>query len=193
MLSDSDIPQLIHVLDGAYRNALLHGSTNQNLASTDATLENASIDFSSRALESMKSEACNSGTEPAGDTACSLDDPSLALGDWTEMISYAAYQLENLTRRTNVSADPSRAIVSAHLESMEHLYRMVFAVTKIHFDPTQARTYLDAAQEQLRMARTNMEAERTFCQCDPSGLATRLTAMSELETQMSNMHDTMAQ
>ncbi|HVM94123.1 MAG TPA: hypothetical protein VMT67_14975 [Terriglobales bacterium] len=193
MSSDSGIPQLVHVLDGAYRNALLHGSTSQNLDSSDAILENASIDFSSRVLESMKSETCNSGTEAADANSCSLDDPALALGDWTEMISYAAYELGNLARRTNVGADPSRAVVSAHLETMEHLYRMVFAVAKIHFDRTQAKTYLDAAAEQLNLARTQMQAERSLCRCDSSAIASRLDAMSELDNRMNSMREALAQ
>ena len=193
MPSDSGIPPLVHVLDGAYRNALLHGSTSQNLDSSDAILENASIDFSSRVLESIQSEACNSGSGATSDTSCSLDDPSLALGDWSEMISYAAYQLENMARRTNVGADPSRAIAHAHLETMEHLYRMVFAVTKIHFDRTQARTYLDAASEQLNLARTQMQAERNLCQCDSSGISARLNAMADLDSRINSVRETLSQ
>ncbi|HTR25447.1 MAG TPA: hypothetical protein VMI10_15810 [Terriglobales bacterium] len=65
----------------------------------------------------------------------------------------------------------------------------VFAVAKIHFDHPQARTYLDAAQEQLHLAREQVEAERTLCQCDPPGVASRLDAMSELDGLMNSTRD----
>jgi len=145
----SRLPQLVHILDGAYRNALLHDSARQNLESSDLLLENASIDFSVRVLNSIKSEACNSGTDATDESACSLDDPSLSLGDWTEMISYAAYRLENLSHRTATKpgANSSQAIVGARIESMEHLYR--------RYSPSRRFTSIILKPERISMRRRN--------------------------------------
>jgi uncharacterized protein len=64
---------------------------------------------------------------------------------------------------------------------------MVFAVAKIYLDQSQSRAYLDAAQEQLRLARGHIEAERNLCECDSSAYAGRLLELSELNDQMNDM------
>jgi hypothetical protein len=187
---NSQIRQLVHILSGAYENALLHGSSRADLAASDVLLETASIQFSSRALQELKEGSCRSDAEakPSLD-ACALSDPSLALGDWTEMLSYAAYRLENLARSASTAdgSNAGQAVLTERIEAMEHLYRVVFSVSKIYLDQPQSRAYLDGAQEQLRLARSHIEAERNLCECDSAAYAGRLLELSELNDQMNDV------
>ena len=191
MVSDHDqIHQLVHILSGAYENALMRDGSKADLETSDVLLETASIRFSSRVLNEMKDGSCRSDAQAtAAANPCVLGDPSLALGDWTEMLSQAAYRLVSLARSASAadSSDNARAVITERMESMEHLYRMVFAVSKIYLDQSQSRAYLDAAQEQLRQARTHMEAERNICESDSSAYAGRLLELSGLNDQMNNM------
>jgi uncharacterized protein len=187
---NSQIFELVRILNGAYENALLHDSSKANLESSDVLLEVASIQFSSRVLHELKEGSCRSNLQAAaGASACALADPSLALGDWVEMLSYAAYRLENLARSASAAADSdnAHAVVVERIESMEHLYRMLFAVSKIYLDQAQSRAYLEAAREQLKQARLHIEAERNLCECDSSAYAGRLLGLTELNDQMNNM------
>jgi hypothetical protein len=187
---NGQIYELVRILNGAYENALLHDSSKADLESSDVLLENASIQFSSRVLHELKEGSCRSNTQAAaGASACALADPSLALSDWAEMLSYVAYRLENLARSPSAASDSdsSHAVVVERIESMEHLYRMVFAVSKIYLDQAQSRAYLEAAQEQLKLARAHMEAERNLCDCDSSAYAGRLAGLTELNDQMNDM------
>ena len=190
-VSDSgQIQELVRILNGAYENALLHDSSKANLESSDVLLENASIQFSSRVLHEVKEGSCRSNAQAAaGASACALADPSLGLSDWAEMLSYAAYRLENLARSPSAAegSDSSHAVIVERIESMEHLYRMVFAVSKIYLDQAQSRAYLEAAQEQLKLARSHIEAERNLCECDSSAYAGRLLGLTELNDQMNDM------
>jgi hypothetical protein len=183
------ISQLLRTLNGAYQNSLMHDSGRTDLEASDLALEDASIQLSARMLDELSEGACGSDAERVSTNECELDDPSLALGDWAEMISYAAYRLENAARSatSTAGADDSHPPVTERIESMDHLYRMVFAVTKAHLDHLQSHTYLEAAQEQIRLARQHMEAERTLCQCDPSGYATRLQKLSALGDQINSL------
>ncbi|MGC2247787.1 MAG: hypothetical protein WA609_14375 [Terriglobales bacterium] len=187
---NSQIRQLVHILSGAYENALLHGSSRADLGASDVLLETASIQFSSRALQELKEGSCGSD-EDAGPplNACALADPSLALGDWTEMLSYAAYRLENLARSASTvdGPDAGQAVLTERIEAMEHLYRMVFSVSKIYLDQTQSHAYLDGAQEQLRLARSHIETERNLCECDSAAYAGRLLELSKLNEQINDM------
>ncbi len=70
---------------------------------------------------------------------------------------------------------------------MEHLYRVVFAVTKAHLDRLQRHTYLEAAQEQLALAREHVEAERSLCQCNAASYASRLQQLSALGSQIDSL------
>jgi hypothetical protein len=190
----NELRQLVRILNGAYQNSLMHGSANANLEASDLLLENASIQFSAHVVYELKEGSCNLkavAQETTPESACALDDPSLTLGNWAEMLSYAAYRLDNLARSasTGEPAENSRAVVTERVESMGHLYRMVFALSKSYLDHTQSRTYLDAAQEQLRLARTHMEAEHNLCECDPSGYSARLLQLSEIDNQMNSMRD----
>lgn len=187
---NGQIHELVRILNGAYENALLHDSSKADLESSDVLLETASIQFSSRVLREVKEGSCGSNVQAVAEaSACALADPSLALGDWAEMLSYAAYRLENLARSASApdGSDSSHAVVIERMESMEHLYRMVFAVSKIYLDQAQSRAYLEAAQEQLKLARGHMEAERNLCECDSSAYAGRLLGLTELNDQMNDM------
>jgi hypothetical protein len=190
----NEVRQLVRILSGAYQNSLMHGSANADLETSDLLLENASIRFSARLVYELKEGSCNlkavaQETTPEG--ACALDDPSLTLGNWSEMLSYAAYRLDNMARSSPATenAENSRGIATERIESMGHLYRMVFALSKSYFDRTQSRTYLDAAQEQLRLARIHMEAEHNLCDCEPSGYRARLLQLSEIDGQITGMKD----
>lgn len=77
------------------------------------------------------------------DRTCVLDDESVGLKGLTDMLSYAAFRLENLGR----SAPPvdgtngQRALVLARIGSMEHLYRMAFSLSRIYLDRSQSGVY----------------------------------------------------
>jgi len=192
--NNNELRQLVRILSGAYQNSLMHGSANANLEASDLLLENASIRFSARMVYELKEGSCNLkavAQETTPESACAMDDPSLTLGNWAEMLSYAAYRLDNLARSapTAEGAENSRGIVTERIESMGHLYRMVFALSKSYLDRTQSRTYLDAAQEQLRLARTHIEAEHNLCDCDPSGYSARVLQLSEIDNQMNSMRE----
>jgi hypothetical protein len=102
----------------------------------------------------------------------------------TDTLSYAAYKLQSLatsaraedsadqtdgrTREFTAGNDPAaaRAISgewSSRLRSMEHLYRMSFALANAHLDQSQQVTYLEAARQQLLLAHKSLENERQFC------------------------------
>jgi hypothetical protein len=190
----SEVRQLVRILNGAYQNSLMHSGANANLEASDLLLENASIQFSAHVVYELNEGSCNLkavAQETTPESACVLDDPSLKLGNWAEMLSYAAYRLDNLARSASAAegTENSRAVVTERVESMGHLYRMVFALSKSYLDRSQSRTYLDAAQEQLRLARTHMEAEHNLCECDPSGYSARLLQLSEIDNQMNSMRE----
>jgi hypothetical protein len=193
-MNGDQIRQLVRILNGAYANSLMHGGskTKSDLEASDRILEESSIQFSARLLNALDSDDCGGDAQTGSE--CALDDRVLSLGDWTQMISYAAYRLENLSRSKSATAgDPAQAIIAARLQTMEHLYRMVFAVSKLYLDRAQSQAYLDAAQEQLSLARTQMEAERTLCACDPSGYNSRMAELSELAGQMNVMRQRLPQ
>lgn len=189
MSHNDEIAQLVRTLNGAYQNSLMHNSGRSDLEANDLALEDASIQLSVRVLDELSEGACSLDAGRVSANECELDDPSLSLGDWTEMISYAAYRLENAVRSATSAggADDSHTQVVERIESMDHLYRMVFALTKAHLDRLQSHTYLEAAQEQARLAREHMEAERNLCQCDPSGYAARLQKLSALGDQINTL------
>lgn len=194
-----NLRQLVQILGGAYQNALMHDSAKiglkTGLEANDQLMEEAAIKFSSGLLDELKNGACSGEQANGTDDTCPLDDPSLAFGDWTEMISYAAYRLGNVARSggTTGQAQSLPPVTKERIEAMEHLYRMVFAISKIHFDRSQSGTYLDAAQEQLAQARTHIEAERNLCECDASGYAARLQELSLLGDQMNDARGTALQ
>jgi hypothetical protein len=85
-----------------------------------------------------------------------------------------------------------RALVVARIGSLEHLYRMVFAISRIYLDRSQSGVYLEAAREQLRLARKHLEMERSLCACSDHEHTARLHELSELEDQLKDMRDNIA-
>jgi hypothetical protein len=198
--SNSDINnlrQLAHILADAYENALMHDSSSADLEAKDLVLESASIRFSSRMLYEITKGSCQPDEHAAGalaDRTCVLDDESVGLKGLTDMLSYAAFRLENLGR----SAPPvdgtngQRALVLARIGSMEHLYRMAISLSRIYLDRSQSGVYLEAAREQLRLARKHMESERSLCACSDHEHTARMQELSELEDQLKHMRNDVA-
>lgn len=198
---NNNLRQLAHNLADAYGNALMHdapNADNADLEAKDLLLESASIRFSSRMLNEITKGSCQPNEHAAmgalAHRTCVLDDESVDLRGLTDMLSYAAYRLENLGRsappvdRTN---DP-RALLVARIGSMEHLYRMVFALSRIYLDKSQSGVYLEAAREQLRLARKQMEIERSLCARNDHEHAARLQELSALEDQLKGTRDDVA-
>ena len=198
--SNSDINnlrQLAHILADAYENALMHDSSNADLEAKDLVLESASIRFSSRMLYEITKGSCQPNEHAIGalaDRTCALDDESVGLRGLTDMLSHAAYRLEKLGR----SAPPAdgtngqRALVLARIGSMEHLYRMAFSLSRIYLDRSQSGVYLEAAGEQLRLARKRMEIERSLCACSDHEHTARLQELSEIEYRLKDMWEDVA-
>jgi len=196
--SDNDsLPQLAHILAHAYGNALMHDTPNEDPEAEDLLLESASIRFSSRMLYEITEGSCqtdeHAATGAMADPTCVLDDESVGLRDLTDMLSYAAYQLE--LERSAPSADGTKrqsTLVTARMGSLEHLYRMVFALSRIYLDGSQSGVYSAAAREQLGLARKHMELERRICACSDreyTGYTTRLLELGELEDSLKDMRD----
>jgi hypothetical protein len=192
---NNDLRQLAHILAGAYGNALMHDTPNANLEAKDLLLESASIRFSSRMLYEITKGSCRPDEHAdiggVANPTCVLDDESVGLRGLIDMLSYAAYRLGN-QRWSAAPADGKngpRALVVARIGSMEHLYRMVFALSKIYLDRSQSGRYLQATHEQLRLARNHMEIERGLCACSDHEYAARLLELSELEDRLEHMPD----
>jgi hypothetical protein len=199
--SDNDndnLRQLAHNLADAYGNALMHDAPDADLEANDLLLESASIRFSSRMLYEITKGSCQPSEHAVigalADRTCALDDESVGLRGLTDMLSHAAYRLEKLGR----SAPPAdgtngqRALVLARIGSMEHLYRMVVSLSRIYLDRSQSDVYLEAAREQLRLARKHMEIESSLCAFSDHEHTARLQELSELEDQLKDMRDDVA-
>jgi hypothetical protein len=191
--SNSDIRnlrQLAHVLADAYGNALLHNTPNADLEAADLVLESASIRFSSRLLYEITRGSCQPDRDAASpDRTCVLDDESVGLRSLTDMLSYAAYRLESLVRPATPAdgTDAQRAVGLARIQSMQHLYRMVFAFSMVYLDRSQSDLYFEAAREQLGLARKHMENDRILCACSDHEYTVRLLELSELEERLKDM------
>jgi hypothetical protein len=198
--NDNDnLRQLAHNLADAYGNALMHDAPDDaDLEANDLLLESASIRFSSRMLyEITKGSYQPSAHATIGalaDRTCALDDASVDLRGLTDMLSHAAHRLEKL----GGSAPPAggtngqRGLVLARIGSMEHLYRMAVSVSRIYLDRSQSGVYLEAAREQLRLARKHMEIESSLCAFSDHEHTARLQELSELEDQLKDMRDDVA-
>jgi hypothetical protein len=198
--SDNDnnnLRQLAHKLADAYGNALMHDTPDADLEAKDLLLESASIRFSFRMLYEITKGSCQPNEHAIGalaDRTCALDDKSVDLRGLTDMLSHAAYRLEKQGR----SAPPAdgtngqRALVLARLGSMEHLYRMAVSLSRIYLDRLQSGVYLEAAREQLRLARKQMEIERNLCEFSDHEHVVRLQELSEIEDELNDMPDDVA-
>ena len=191
----NSLRQLAHILADAYGNALMHDMPNADLEAKDLLLKSASIRFSSLMLYEITKGSCQSdehaATGTAADRTCVLDDESVGLRGLTDMLSYAAYRLENLGRSAPLAdaTNGQRALVVARIGSMEHLYRMVFALSRIYLDRSQSGVHLEAAHEQLRLARKHMEIERSLCACSDHEYTARLLELSGLEDRLRDMQE----
>jgi hypothetical protein len=195
---NNNLRQLAHILAEAYGNALMHDAPNADLEAKDLLLESASIRFSSRMLDEITKGSCppdeHASIGALADRTCVLDDESVGLRGLTDMLSYAAYRLENLGRLAPPAdgTNGQRALVVARIGSMEHLYRMVFALSRVYLDRSQSGVYLEAAREQLRLARKHMEIERSLCACSDHAHTARVQELSELEDRLKDMRDDVA-
>jgi hypothetical protein len=183
-----EVRQLVRVLGLANENSLMHDKANADLEETDLLLENAAIRLSSRIAYEITRGSCRSASaapETLADRSCVLDDETIGLRGLTDMLSYAAYRLQRLgTSAAANASDNRRGLVAARIRSIEHLYRMVFALSKSYLDRPQGAVYLEAAHHQLRLAREQMEIESGLCDCSSSGYATRLTELSQLDDRL---------
>jgi hypothetical protein len=119
--SHDNLRQLAYNLADAYGNALMHDAPDADLEAKDLLLESASIRLSSRMLYEITKGSCQPNEHAIGalaDRTCALDDESVGLRGLTDMLSHAAYRLENLGR----SAPPAdgtngqRAVVSDRID-----------------------------------------------------------------------------
>lgn len=182
---DNDVRSLVSVLGAAYENALAHDTTNIPSQDADLILEDASIRLSSRIVYEMTEGSCrelDDLPDVGASQVCNLSDESTELRNLTDMLSYAAARLENLSQsssRENETKD--QHAFTARLKSMEYLYRMVFAVAKAFLDRPQGNIYIKAAQLQLRLARKYLEMEHNHCACDFPGYFDRLSKLNQID------------
>ncbi|HUA16079.1 MAG TPA: hypothetical protein VMG31_12345 [Verrucomicrobiae bacterium] len=188
-----DVRQLMHTLDLAYENSLVHQKQGAGLEATDLVLENASIRLSSVLSFEITSGSCQSGEDASDENdsndSCLLNNDTDELRDLTDMLSYSAYRLENVVR-SETSADGAngpRPVVAARLRSMEHLYRLVFAVSKMYLDNAQKDVYLHSAQDELGKARNQMEMESSLSTAAVPGYQTRMSDLSQLDDRLKQM------
>lgn len=175
---------LVRTLENAYGNAIKHATANSDSEATDLLLENASIRLSFRILLAITADSCPSGEpQPTGAAACPLDDESLGLKNLTDMLSYAASRLQRFRRSADVGTE-ARTPQTTRAQSMEHLYRMTFAISKAYMDRSQSHVYLEAAHEQLDLARKSIQAEKNLCACSAEEYSVRLLKLSELEDRL---------
>lgn len=205
--NSGDLRELMQTLGKAYQNSVMQDAPNADLQTDDLRLETSSIMFSLLMLDEIGKGVCQS-SDPATpgvvDQACVLDDEFAGLNNLSESLSYAASRLEKISEavpRADLSkrdlTDPvltnpdltkaEQSLFVARIQSMEHLYRMVFALSGVYLDANQSAVYLQAADEQLQLAHSSMENERALCACDPSGYATRLDGLSKLSNRITSL------
>jgi len=183
---NADVPDLIRTLQNAYGNAIKHQTANPDSEAMDLVLENASIRLSSRILSAITTAACtsNESATAGSDSACFLDHESPELRSLTDVLSYAASQLE----RVGASTDRSQGVETletARVQSLEHLYRMTFAFSKAYLDRSQSSAYLEAAHEQLELARQHILDEKNLSAPSSKGYGDDLLELFELGDHLS--------
>jgi hypothetical protein len=182
---NSDVPDLIRTLQNAYGNAIKHDTANPDSEAMDLRLENASIRLSSRILSAIATDACtsNESKRAGSDDACSLDDEARDLRSLTDVLSYAASQLGRVGASTGGSKG-TETLESARVHSLEHLYRMTFAFSQAYLDRSQSPAYLEAAHEQLELARPHIQHEKDLCACGSKGYSDDLLELFELSDRL---------
>ncbi len=193
-----DVRLVAQTLGEAYENALNHETLSQEapgaeLGEADSLLENAAIRFSSRVLYEMARGSCQQYQAVSMETGnrCILQDESVGLSALSDTLSSAASRLESLRRSlpaATLTAGPPD-LVRARVGSLEHLYRMAFAVSRMYLDRSQSGAYLEAAHEQLGLARQSIEAERALCSCSDQESVARTLELSQVEDQLSEMRN----
>lgn len=185
--TNADVRRLTHILAGAYGNAIRHNQPTADLESEDLILENASIRFSSLIAREIAS-TCGDTIQRAGSFGrnCVLDEQAADLRNLSDMLSYAASRLENQSRIADHTTT-ANALHQVRIGSLEHLYRMVFALAKVYFDRPQSEAYLKAAHEQINLARTSIEKEQQLCSGDAQTYTTELEALARLDDAILNI------
>lgn len=182
-----NLPHLAHILADAYGNALMHDKPNADLEAEDLFLESASIRFSGRLLYEISKGSCQpderADTGTSVEQTCVLDLESVGLRALTDSLSYAAYRLENQGRLELPAENTNgqRALVMARIKTMDHLYRIVWALSRAYLDRSQSGVYLETARKQLELARKQMEIERSLCACGDDGNRERLLELSQID------------
>jgi len=185
-----DVRELMQTLGTAYRNSVMHDAANADLEAGDRRLENSSIGFSLRMLDKIGEGICQSAdpaTASVVDRPCALDDELAGLNELNDSLSYAAFRLEKISSLSTTDVTNPKQEVLARIRSMEHLYRMVFALSHLYLDWTQSAVYLQAAGEQLRLARSSMEYERELCGCDAAGSVVRFQGLAQLSNRITSL------
>lgn len=193
--SGADLRALMRTLAKAYQNSIMQDAPDADLEADDLLLENSSIVFSLRMLDELGKGVCQS-SDPATPTiverSCPLDEELAGLNNLSNSLSYAASRLERISdaaSRTDLST-PEESVFAARIRSMEHLYRLVFALSHIYLDSSQSEVYLQAAGEQLQLANNSMEKEREVCSCDSRGFALRFLELSQLGDRIASLEPT---
>jgi hypothetical protein len=183
---NADVSDLIRTLQNADSNAIKHDTANPEPEEMDLLLENASIRLSSRILSAITTDACTSNEpETAGsDDACaldheSIDHESIDLRSLTTVLSYAAGQLQRIGASAG-GGNGTETLENARVRSLEHLYRMTFALSKAYLDRSQSNAYLQAAYQQLELARQLIQDEKDLCSCSSKGYGNDLLELFEL-------------
>lgn len=193
--NQDDVQELIQTLSTAYQNSLQHDRPTATLKTADLILESAAIRLSSRILYEIAEGSCGADQPEAAEPRdqCVLDDRSQALMSLTDMLSDAAHRLQQLSQ----SAPPERgtndwpALNVARMRSLEHLYRMVYALSMAYFDRGQSRVYLEAAQDESSLARKYVEIECGLCAPGSTGYTAQLLELDQLDASLKNLqgHD----
>jgi hypothetical protein len=181
----NDLGELVRTLGNAYANAITHGAAHADSEDTDLQLEAASIRLSSRIVSEFTTEACRPADRGTGRAVaggeCTFEDEAVSLRGLTDMLSYAAARLQGIGASSGPRISPLEV---ARIRSMEHLYRMTFAVSSAYLDRSQSGIYLVAAREELKFARKHIQLERDLCHCSPRGYTARLLELSDLDERL---------
>jgi hypothetical protein len=195
--NNGDVQELMQTLGKAYQNSVMHDApsadlTTDDLQRDDLRLENSSIVFSLHLLDEVGKRVCQS-SDPATPTvveqACPLDEQLAGLNALSDSLSYAASRLGKISDQASGAdpTNPEQSLFVTRIRSMEHLYRLVFALSHIYLDSSQSAVYLEAADEQLQLANSSIENERALCSCDAQEFAIRLQGLSQLSDRITSL------
>jgi len=191
--NQDDMPELIRTLSTAYQNSLQHDRPTARLKTADLILESAAIRLSSRILYEITEGSCAAEGPEAAEPShpCILDDRSQALMSLTDMLSHSAHRLQQLNQSAPPEQGPDnrQALNVVRTRSLEHLYRMVFALSRAHFDRGQSRVYLEAAQDELSLARENVEIECDLCARGSPTYTPQMVELDQLDAGLTSLRE----